>query len=387
MPLFLPAFLINLGVGMLVPVLPLYLREVGLSYSGVTSVVAALGVGALVAQVPFGRFIARWGQNAAMILSALIIAVSTWLLGFTSVTLALIAMRFVTGIGSTGWLLSRHSFMTTEVPVPIRGRMSAMFGGLNRLAFFVGPLIGGFVADRYGFAVAFTLTGIVSAAGALPMIGRDEPGPVDSEPEPGRRSSTYGVFLEHRRALTAAGIVQICVISARQGRLVVIPLMGAAIGLDVREVGVLVAIGAFSELFLFPASGYLMDRFGRPAALVPFLTLFGGGLLLAAAASSPVALTVAAGATGFANGLGAGTLLTMGSDLAPPDDPSRFLSIIGLASDVGRISGPLVVGWMADAFGLSASAVVLAGLAFLGVIVVVFVLGDTRHAHATPETG
>ena len=72
-------------------------------------------------------------------------------------------------------------------------------------------------------------------------------------------------------------------------------LEGDALGLSVSDVGILVAIGAFSELFLFPVSGFLMDRFGRPAAIIPFLLLFGGGLLLAAAASSPLALTVAAG--------------------------------------------------------------------------------------------
>ena len=51
---------------------------------------------------------------------------------------------------------------------------------------------------------------------------------------------------------------------------------------------------------------------------------------------------------GIGNGLGAGTMLTLGSDLAPADAAGPFLAGMALMQGGGRILGALLVGIVGD---------------------------------------
>ena len=82
---------------------------------------------------------------------------------------------------------------------------------------------------------------------------------------------------------------------------------------------------------------------------------------------------------GIGNGMSSGVLLTLGADLAPRSDSGPFLSALGMTQDVGIVAGPIVVGWLADASGLRASAVVLAVVMFAAIAYIVVVLGDTSR--------
>src|SRR6056297_2016960 len=60
---YVPFVLSSLGRGMLVPVLPLYLRDAGFSYTLVSVVVAAAGIGAVVGGLPAGAAAQRLGPE------------------------------------------------------------------------------------------------------------------------------------------------------------------------------------------------------------------------------------------------------------------------------------------------------------------------------------
>ncbi len=385
-PLYAPTFAASLGVGMLIPVLPLYLREGGFSYTAVTVVIAALGFGAVIGQLPAGWLMNRIGQTRLMVGSVLLLGGSTAVLGFTTMLVALVVFRLGSGAGATGWILSRQAFLSTHVATAARGRAAATVGGTVRAATLLGSLLGGWVAARFGFATAFAVSGAIVALAATPYAWfREGPSPVRTQTT-SSATPMSGLVRRHWRRLWPAGLVQLCVIGAREGRLAVIPLLGAALGLDVAQVGVLVAVGAASDLLLFPLSGWLMDRYGRQTALVPFLAIFGMGLIAAGLATTPAWLVFGAAVVGFGNGLGAGTMLTMGADLAPADDTARFLSVLGLTRESGRVVGPLAVGAVADAIGIGPSAVVLGLVAFLAMGLVVTVLGDTGVTAALEES-
>ena len=51
---------------------------------------------------------------------------------------------------------------------------------------------------------------------------------------------------------------------------------------------------------------------------------------------------------GIGNGLGSGILLTLGADLAPADERSRFLGVWRLVGDCGVLAGPLLTSAVAS---------------------------------------
>lgn len=389
LPVYLPCFFINGGTAMLVPLLPLYLASVGLSESVLGVVIAAAGVGGMASLIGWGRLIDRLGENTVLVLSVAVIVCSVAAFGVIGSAVALGALRLFGGAGSAGWVLSRQTFLTHATDPQTRGKAMALFGGTTRSAFLVGPVIAGAVAEVAGYPTAFLVCAITTGAGAVPLlflpqgVGQGH----RSGPAAGRESDKHGArpsLLPHTRNLILAGSGQVLVIAVRSGRFVVLPLIGESVGLSPADVGFLVGLGGLADLMLFPVSGVLMDRFGRLYAIVPAFTMMGAGLFLLAAATTGLAVTIAAVVIGIGNGLGSGTMLTLSADLAPAEAPSGFLAALGTIRDAGRVAGPLAVGVITDAASLSVSATVMGATALAAAAVIAFGIGETLDK--TPAT-
>jgi MFS family permease len=151
---------------------------------------------------------------------------------------------------------------------------------------------------------------------------------------------------------------------------VIIPLYAAdVIGLDVQQIGLIMGISAAIDMLMFYPAGMIMDGVGRKFAIVPCFLIQGIGMALVPLAGSYGALLMATLVIGFGNGLGSGTMMTLGADLAPRDAMGEFLGMWRLIGDSGRTGAPVIVGGVADLVGLSMAALVigLVGVAASGV--------------------
>ena len=163
--------------------------------------------------------------------------------------------------------------------------------------------------------------------------------------------------------LTPAGFGMICAQTIRAGRQTIIPLYAASIlGLDVKQIGLVMGVAAAVDMSMFYPAGYVMDRFGRKFAYVPSFLLQALGMALIPLTGSFAALLAATSLIGFGNGLGSGTMLTLGADLAPPkgEGMGAFLGLWRLIGDTGHTSAPIIVGTIADALSLVPSVYVIA---------------------------
>ena len=161
-------------------------------------------------------------------------------------------------------------------------------------------------------------------------------------------------------------------------------------GLSPTAVGALVTVGTTADLVLFPIAGFVMDRFGRLAAIVPSFSLIAIGLTILGVAASTETAVVGGAVIGLGNGLSSGCLLTLGSDLAPADQPGPFLAAFAVLQDIGKVLGPLVVGFVGSTADLGAAALALAGMMVFTIVWLVVAVGETAHArpsgHVVAET-
>lgn len=384
LPVYLPVIAGTLGLALLVPVLPLYLTESGLSLQLVSVVLAAVGVGAFLGGLPAGSLIARFGTQRVMYLGLAVLALTTALLGVTTAAIALIALRVASGAANVGLRLSRQTFVTRRVDDDVRGRAMSMIGGSFRVSLFVGPLVGGILADTVGYTATFAIAGLLTAVGLLPALAvrdRQLP-PRDGRERPHRPISIRSAIRAHWRLLAVAGVVPMLVMTVREGRYVVLPLIGDDLGLGATAVGAVITVGTAADLALFPVAGWVMDRYGRLAAMVPAFGLIALGLLMLGLASSTAAVVVAGAVIGIGNGMSAGTMLTLGSDVAPADATEQFLAGMAVMQDVGRILGPLLVGVVGAAVGLGAASITLALVMVAAIAWLVLVIGETSDGYA-----
>ncbi len=375
-PLYLPVGAIMFGAGILVPIIPLYLTDQGVSLSMVGLITAAAGIGAAAAGIPASAFAERYSNDLLLTVSIFLVALGSLLFGFTDVAIVLLILRFVWGLGFGGMGQSRQTFIARTVASEFRGRVSSLMGGTHRLAFVVGPVVGGAVSETWGFRAAFVLGAAITSVGLVwirvpgarePVVGDDSLPPLKVGP----------ALWTHRRLLGRVGIGPMLIMAARDGRFVIVPLVADSLELSPAVVGVLVAVGTAADFALFPLAGYVMDRFGRLYATVPAFSCMACGLVLLGLADTTSGVVVASVVIGLGNGLSSGAILTLGSDLAPEGAQGPFLAGFNLLTNIGIFLGPAVVGWSADLAGLDTAAFVLAGILAAGLAWVVFVIGET----------
>ncbi len=391
-PIYTPWVCASLSVSILAVSLPLSILEHGRSYGSISVVMGAGGIGAALGALRVGVLTDRWGPARVAAGALTAIAAGCCLLGTTTIVALLAIAQLAIGRGVIGVMLSRQAVLTSTVSTDLRGRAMSLMGGSMRLSVLVGTAGGGVLYDFFGDRWTFVAAGVISAIGVsavLPELRQDRETTVSAR---GGWADLFHVFRQHRRRLVAGGMFGMFVMTAREGRMVVLPLVGVALDLSPAAIGGLVAVGYTADLVLFPVSGYVMDRFGRLAAMFPAYGLLAIGLGMLATAETATMAILAGVLMGVGNGMSSGSLFTIGSDLAPEDGTASFLSGISVLTDMGRVVGPVLVGVTAKAFGLDVAAAVLAMVMVTGLVWLAVVLGETagrlpgsRPPHGTPS--
>lgn len=368
--IYLPAILLAICDGLLIPTLPIYADGFGASVAVIGLVLAAEGIGTLIADLPAGRIVSGMRVRDAMVLGTLILAVAVLGAGLAPNLGWLLVSRLVSGAGLAIWNISRHAFMVEATRGTNRGRAMSTLGGLTRLGGSMGPAVGGLLASALGLRVPFMLYAAVALATVVLLLSALPAGArggathgrlvgSHAEERAKRRAAMAGV----RVTLFNAGGAQLLGQAVRTGRRVLVPLYAAQVlGLDVGVVGLIVSVSYLADMSLFYPAGLIMDRLGRKFAIVPSFALQAVGMALVPLTTGATGLTLAALLMGFGNGISAGTMLTLGADLAPKNAVATFLGWWRLIGDAGFVAGPLITGAVASGLGLGPSALVIGAL-------------------------
>ncbi len=384
---YVPTVLLAFGQGLLLATLPLHVDGFGVSKTLVGLAVAAAAIGTLVTDVPAGALLGRLGLRPAMIAGCALVAAGTVGLTFADAYSQAVACRIAAGIGTALWGLSRHAYIAEAVPVSARGRAISVFGGINRIGTFGGPAVGGVIGSAFGLEASFLLAGVLAGVALGVSIAFLRPTPRSDRALAARaRWSLVGRLVRtNGRDLSAASVAQTFAQMIRAGRQLIIPLYGAeALGLEAAQIGFIMTFAAVLDVAMFVPAGMVMDRFGRKVAAVPSFAVMAVGVAAIPLADGYLGLLAAAALIGFGNGLGSGTMMTLGADLAPPGATGEFLGLWRLVGDTGQVGGPLVVGAMASAFGLEGSALALAGVGVAAAATLGFLVRETRRSPLNP---
>lgn len=384
---YLPALMVTLGQGLLVPILPLFAVDFDISYGLIGLVLAGEGIGTLIADVPTGMIQRRFGNKQVMMIGILVKALSVSLLFFAPSIWFVLVLRLIAGFGRSMYTVSAHVYVTNQVGLAQRGKAISMFGGTHRLGGFIGPAIGGIIAGMLGLRAVFIVVGLVSVVGLIIVALFTLKGK-RGKPESAQDSHDLhirSVLVSNYRVLASAGTAQVFGQMIRAGRVIIIPLFAAEVlGLAVDQIGLIVSISVAVDFSLFIVAGWLMDRVGRKFAIVPCFGIQAIGMALVPFATSYSALLFAAVLIGIGNGLGAGTMMTLGADLSPARARGEFLGVWRLIGDMGHTGAPLVVGIVADILVLSSAIWVIAGSGLAAAGIFLFFVPETLRQKSPP---
>lgn len=378
MSVYLPSLAFAIGQGAVLPIVPLFAKELGASVAVASLIVALRGIGTLLMDVPGGIFVSRFGDKGAMVAGTAIAAVVAVGASFISTPLALAVLMLVMGGSWSFWQLARISYVTEVTPIDQRGRVISLLGGTNRFGTVIGPILGGSVGAWLGLEYAFYVQAFMGLIAAVMMLVSVK----DTAAQRDGGHHAIGAAMmrtlrDHRHTFVTTFIPLLALAMLRQGRQVFLPLWGDEIGLDVAAIGIVYGVSYFLDAALFYPVGLVMDRYGRKWAGVPCLFVLGGGLILLPLTSEMTGFVLVALFTGIGNGLGSGIMMTLGADFSPAQGRGEFLGVWRLIGDIGSAGGPLAISAMIGAFSLAVSAVATGGFGLLGAGIMMLFVRET----------
>ncbi len=366
--IFVPVFLFSVGNGLIAPLMPLYVADFGISYTAIGLVLAASGIGTMIGDVPAGVLLRRFSIKSAMIAGLVLWGGAMTTLFWAGTIWWVVIAQLLGGVGRALFIVAWHNYIAGTIELARRGRVNAHMGGIFRSSWFIGPALGGAVAELYTREAVFLLVGVICVASLAFVIRFTRPertaAPHGSAGLGHMGRGLIRTFRSNARILAAAGTGQMLTAIVRVGRGTILPLYGAdVLGLSDGRIGLIISLAAGMDLLIFPTAGFLMDRYGRKYAIVPSFIIQGIGMALIPLTGSFAGLAAVGMFIGMGNGFSAGTMLTLGADLAPDDARGDFIGLWHLLGDLGFAGGPLVVGTVADIIALptAAFALMLAG--------------------------
>lgn len=365
---------IALGYGLIAPALPSFARSFNVSFTAATAVVSAFAVMRLLFAPATGRLVTLFGERRIYLIGLLIVAASTFACAFAQSYWQLLVFRAAGGVGSTMFTVSAMALLIRMSPNDIRGRVSGFFSAGFLIGNITGPLIGAALVGfglRMPFVVYAVALLIASAVVATQLREVSAPESADG-PAHGVISFRHALGDSAYRAIIASNFTQGW---ASMGvRVAVVPLfITEGLGEGAGMAGVVLAVYAAGNVAAILTAGRLSDRFGRRPVMLPGLTLMAAATAALGFSSNIIVALVLSLIAGAGSGLFAPTHQAALADvLGNRRQGGSSLAAFGMSSDVGAISGPVIVGFVADRVGFGPAFILTGVVAALALLMWVF---------------
>jgi DHA1 family multidrug resistance protein-like MFS transporter len=343
------AALIFFGYTLVMPFLPSFVRELGITskagvafWSGLILSISPL-VASLCGPI-WGRMGDRWGLKIMAQRATVANALLWFSMGFAQNIYQLLALRAVLGLlggfNSVSVALITHAAPRDKVP-QIVGTLQAV----QILAAGVGPLAGGILANIIGVRYTFFVTGIIMLGSVVSIFAlyRDVPG--DSEKTPPAKEASS--FWRRPQFLTAMLVLFFINMADRSFGLTV-PLFLEELGTTAAWVaGVVISLATFGEAFSAWVSGKLASKVSLQRLISTRLVASIAVLLPMVYAYSTLQFSVLRVFLALLAGGMLTLTVTAASDVIPEEYRGTGFALLQSTSMLGGAAGPLVAGGLA----------------------------------------
>ena len=356
-------FIAMVGMNLVIPFLPFFVRELGVAdpndlarWSGL--VFAGPFFLSFIATPFWGSLGDRYGRKAMVVRALIGLAISQLLIGLSQNVYQLFAFRIVQG-GISGYIASSIALVSTTTPKERIGYALGFMQSASAAGSVLGPFLGGILADMMGYREIFFITASLCAIGTIFVVRGVR--------EPERSISTDGVFSvrdNFRLMFTNRHLrlVAVTLVVAQTSVLMIEPIFALFVEnfrADTRFIGTLTG-GIFSisglSMVLFAAWwGKRNDQRGYSKNLSLALAVVGivyaGHIIV----QDLFQLATLRAFLGFAQAGVLPALYSLTNINAPPERRGGIIAIASSMTVLGNMIGPIIGGFVAGHFGITAS--------------------------------
>lgn len=353
-------FFVMASMSSIVPFLPLYLQELGLTNAKEISfwaglIFAANFLTAFIFSPIWGKLADKHGRKIMVIRSGIGMAITISLMGVVTSHIQLLFLRLLSGTIS-GFIPAGIALISTNTP---KERMGYALGTLQAGAVagsIIGPMFGGIMADSLGFQSIFIYTGLtVFIATILVWIFVKEKFEKEEVPVKSSHLQDFKKIIAVKPILAIFGVATIVQL-ALQGTLPLISVYVQELAPNAEKIaflaGVTMAVMGLSNMLASPQLGKLSDKYG-PSHILFFSVLGAAVFMLPQAFVFNLWQLII---LRFLLGLCLGGMLpainTLVRHYAPKGMESTTFGYSNSAIFLGNLIGPIIAGVIASNFGI-----------------------------------
>lgn len=321
-------FTAMMGIGMVTPILPVYVKSQGASGAEIGLAFSSFAIVQLFISPFAGRIADRYGRKLFIVigLASYVVTALGWY--YTDTVFWTIAFRAFSGIGSALIFSLSQAYVGDLAPEGFEGRYMGAFGIFIASGFGVGPLLAGIIRDQYDIDTVFISMAVMFAAAStavavlLPRSKRVRSGDADAPP-----MVPWSTILRHPyvQGLYLVGTSLAFAMGASFTFVAI--YLEAEFAATATMVGVVLAVQQVTNGAMQPLSGMLADRFNRRALILIGAILVAAGYLTPAVVDQYWLVLV-----GFMLGVGIGNSIAQVSTQALQVDIGRGLGMATVMS-------------------------------------------------------
>jgi len=362
-----------LGLGVISPLLPVYVHDLGASGIWVGSIFAIFSVSRIIFIPLVGKLSDRKGRKAFITVGLAGYTLISFLYSITHTLPMLLGIRFLHGFFSAMVIPITMAYLG-EIAEPGReGRMMGLFNMAMFLGMAGGPLLGGVLKDTVGYASVFYammgLTGLAffMAVTMLPEIKTPE--------KDGARKTTSFRSILRNKIIQSVLLFRINNAVARGALMSFLPIM--AMHLPAAQIGILISVNVFLTAFLQKVFGDLADKLNNCYLIIGGSLLTTFSLALVPFFRSFTGLLITGAVFGIASGISIPAASSLNIKIGKKNGGmGATVSLFNTAQNIGWLVAPMLAGFIYDSWGLKAIFFCVAGISLLGTLGFYFLIRE-----------
>ena len=368
LPIFTVFFSWSFGTGALWLVRPLFAYEMGGSFFAVALISATSAMPRLLMGPLSGYLSDRWGRRLFVLIGSSLGTIALTTDFFVNAYWQFLMLEVVAGTGIALYMTSSNLLMADATRNATRGRAMGVRQVSSRMGNLLGPVVAGGIAAAFGLRYVFLFIALTKVAVFLVTFfwirdmrpERAKVSPTATEGQGSKRRLPDLSMFRNRSFFTLAAVtLALGLVNGGTGvfRTLFPPQMEIVAGVSESQIGLLIAVAGLTGLLVSVPVGIVSDRYGRKRLMVV-------GLLITAVATYLMAITIGFASAmiavvvfGVAEAIGQGTMQVYAMDLAPVERRGAFIGVWTLFTSMGQVTGPLIVGTVADVWGFTTAFV------------------------------
>ena len=384
--LFFAIFTTVTGVGIVVPLLPVYANNLGATGIYVGLIFGSFSISRTILLPVFGRLSDKKGRKPFIVTGMFLYTLISIAFIFSDSVETLILLRFIQGSASAMILPVVQAYVGEITPKGQEGYSMGVFNLSMFLSLSLGPLMGGSIKDIWSLDAAFICMGVLSAAGfllsvfLLPVTSKEKSKNIRKitiQPWTNllKDQTLISIFIFRYAYVACIGVIW-CFLPV---------FADIEFGLSGSLTGVLVMLGVFVAGLLQMPMGWIADRINKNLMIITGGILSTIGMLLPYWSSSFADLVLSVIVFGIGGGISMPAIMAYA--VLKGDEKQAMgsvMSIMTVAHSLGMLTGSMAAGLAMDFLSLRLSFPCGTFIMLMGTVVFMIMI-NTNHRITDPN--